>query len=197
MGVIMRYGQIRQYDIANGEGIRTSIFVTGCTHCCYNCFNEEYQDFNAGQEWTDKETQLVVSYVKDPNCAGLTLLGGEPFQNVDGMLAIVKAVREAVPEKPIWAYSGYVWDDIISDPSRRSLVEQIDILVDGRFVDELKDPSLRFRGSSNQRIIDVQSGGGLNRFFLYPFVTLYPAFYVCLFYIRRLIIWTSRGPCIA
>ena len=116
MGVIMRYGQIRQYDIANGEGIRTSIFVTGCTHCCYNCFNEEYQDFNAGQEWTDKETQLVVSYVKDPNCAGLTLLGG-----------------------------------------RRSLVEQIDILVDGRFVDELKDPSLRFRGSSNQRIIDVQS----------------------------------------
>ena len=97
MGVIMRYGQIRQYDIANGEGIRTSIFVTGCTHCCYNCFNEEYQDFNAGQEWTDKET------------------------------------------------------------SRRSLVEQIDILVDGRFVDELKDPSLRFRGSSNQRIIDVQS----------------------------------------
>ena len=95
MGVIMRYGQTRQYDIANGEGIRTSIFVTGCTHCCYNCFNEEYQDFNAGQEWTDKETQLVVSYVKDPNCAGLTLLGGEPFQNVDGMLAIVKAVREA------------------------------------------------------------------------------------------------------
>lgn len=157
MGVIMRYGQIRQYDIANGEGIRTSIFVTGCTHCCYNCFNEEYQDFNAGQEWTDKETQLVVSYVKDPNCAGLTLLGGEPFQNVDGMLAIVKAVREAAPEKPIWAYSGYVWDDIISDPSRRSLVEQIDILVDGRFVDELKDPSLRFRGSSNQRIIDVKS----------------------------------------
>ena len=136
MGVIMRYGQIRQYDIANGEGIRTSIFVTGCTHCCYNCFNEEYQD---------------------PNCAGLTLLGGEPFQNVDGMLAIVKAVREAAPEKPIWGYSGYVWDDIISDPSRRSLVEQIDILVDGRFVDELKDPSLRFRGSSNQRIIDVQS----------------------------------------
>ena len=98
-----------------------------------------------------------MSYVKDPNCAGLTLLGGEPFQNVDGMLAIVKAVREAAPEKPIWAYSGYVWDDIISDPSRRSLVEQIDILVDGRFVDALKDPSLRFRGSSNQRIIDVRS----------------------------------------
>lgn len=157
MGVIMRYGQIRQYDIANGEGIRTSIFVTGCTHCCYNCFNEEYQDFNAGKEWTEKETQLVVSYVQNPNCAGLTLLGGEPFQNVEGLLAVVKAVREAAPEKPIWAYSGYVWDDIILNPSRRNLVEQIDILVDGRFVDKLKDPSLRFRGSSNQRIIDVQA----------------------------------------
>ena len=75
----MRYGQIRQYDIANGEGIRTSIFVTGCTHCCYNCFNEEYQDFNAGKVWTQAETDLVVSYVKNPTCSGLTLLGGEPF----------------------------------------------------------------------------------------------------------------------
>ena len=117
----MRYGQIRQYDIANGEGIRTSIFVTGCTHCCYNCFNEEYQDFNAGKVWTQAETDLVVSYVKNPTCSGLTLLGGEPFQNVQGLLPVVRAVREAAPEKKIWAYS-----------------------------------ALRFRGSSNQRIIDVK-----------------------------------------
>lgn len=152
----MRYGQIRQYDIANGEGIRTSIFVTGCTHCCYNCFNEEYQDFNAGTEWTNEETGLVVSYVSNPNCAGLTLLGGEPFQNIDGLIEVVDAVRVAVPEKSIWAYSGYVWDDIVNDEHRRRLLEKIDILVDGRFVDALKDPSLRFRGSSNQRIIDVK-----------------------------------------
>lgn len=153
----MRYGQIRQYDIANGEGIRTSIFVTGCTHCCYNCFNKEYQDFNAGSEWTDKETELIVSYVQNPNCAGLTLLGGEPFQNVEGLLPVVAAVRLAAPKKKIWAYSGYTWDDIVSDPIRLSLLKQVDILVDGRFVEELKDPSLRFRGSSNQRIIDVKS----------------------------------------
>ena len=76
----MRYGQIRQYDIANGEGIRTSIFVTGCTYCCYNCFNEEYQDFNAGKVWTQAETDLVVSYVKNPTCSGLTLLGGSHFK---------------------------------------------------------------------------------------------------------------------
>lgn len=153
----MRYGQIRQYDIANGEGIRTSIFVTGCTHCCYNCFNKEYQDFNAGSEWTDKETELIVSYVQNPNCAGLTLLGGEPFQNVEGLLPVVAAVRLVAPNKKIWAYSGYTWDDIVSDPTRFSLLKQVDILVDGRFVEELKDPSLRFRGSSNQRIIDVKS----------------------------------------
>ena len=152
----MRYGQIRQYDIANGEGIRTSIFVTGCTHCCYNCFNEEYQDFNAGKEWTQAETDLVVSYVKDPNCSGLTLLGGEPFQNVQGLLPVVRAVRADAPEKKIWAYSGYEIDDILEDELRSALLQEIDILVDGRFIDELRDPALRFRGSSNQRIIDVK-----------------------------------------
>ena len=139
----MRYGQIRQYDIANGEGIRTSIFVTGCTHCCYNCFNEEYQDFNAGKEWTQAETDLVVSYVKDPNCSGLTLLGGEPFQNVQGLLPVVRAVRAAAPEKKIWAYSGYEIDDILEDELRSALLQEIDILVDGRFIDELRDPALR------------------------------------------------------
>ena len=152
----MRYGQIRQYDIANGEGIRTSIFVTGCTHCCYNCFNEEYQNFNAGKEWTQSETDLVVSYVKTPTCSGLTLLGGEPFQNVQGLLPVVRAVHAAAPEKKVWAYSGYTIDDILEDELRSALLHEIDILVDGRFVDELKDPALRFRGSSNQRIIDVK-----------------------------------------
>ncbi|MDU2556552.1 MAG: 4Fe-4S cluster-binding domain-containing protein [Veillonella sp.] len=125
----MRYGQIRQYDIANGEGIRTSI---------------------------QAETDLVVSYVKNPNCSGLTLLGGEPFQNVQGLLSVVRAVQEAAPEKKIWAYSGYEIDDILEDELRSALLHEIDILVDGRFVDELKDPALRFRGSSNQRIIDVK-----------------------------------------
>lgn len=151
----MRYGQIRKYDIANGTGIRTSVFVTGCTHHCFNCFNEEYQDPNFGQVWTDAETQQVVDFVSDPNVSGLTLLGGEPFQNVEGLVSLCDAVRNAVPHKTIWAYSGYVLEDILSDPLRTSLLERVDILVDGRFVEELKDPSLAFRGSSNQRIIDV------------------------------------------
>lgn len=152
----MNYGQIRKYDIANGSGIRTSIFVTGCTHKCFNCFNEEYQDPKAGKLWTEKETAQVVSYVTDPNVAGLTLLGGEPFQNVDGLLDVVKAVRDAAPDKDIWVYSGYTWNQLIDCPGKKALLEQCDILVDGRFVDELKDPSLRFRGSKNQRIIDVK-----------------------------------------
>lgn len=86
----MNYGQIRKLDIANGNGIRTSIFVTGCTHKCFNCFNEEYQNPQAGKLWTDKETAEVLTYVSDPNVSGLTLLGGEPFQNVDGLLPVVK-----------------------------------------------------------------------------------------------------------
>ena len=106
--------------------------------------------------WTQAETDLVVSYVKNPTCSGLTLLGGEPFQNVQGLLPVVRAVRAAAPEKKIWAYSGYEIDDILVDELRSALLQEIDILVDGRFVDELKDPALRFRGSSNQRIIDVK-----------------------------------------
>lgn len=152
----MNYGQIRKLDIANGNGIRTSIFVTGCTHKCFNCFNEEYQDPKAGKPWTDKETEEVLNYVSDPNVAGLTLLGGEPFQNVDGLLPVVTKVREKVPNKDIWAYSGYTWDQLVDCPTKRQLLEQCDILVDGKFVDALKDPSLRFRGSKNQRIIDVK-----------------------------------------
>lgn len=151
----MRYGQIRHYDIANGEGIRTSIFVTGCTHNCPKCFNVEYQNFQAGNLWTDKETATVVDYINDPNVAGLTLLGGEPMQNVEGLIEVVRAVRAAQPQKNIWVYSGYTWEEIISDPVRLSLLRLCDVLVDGRFVDALRDPALRFRGSSNQRVIAI------------------------------------------
>ena len=152
----MRYGQLRQYDIANGEGIRTSLFVTGCTHGCFNCFNEEYQDFSAGQEWTESDTDRLISYVSAPACSGLTLLGGEPFQNVDGLLPLVDRVLAVVPQKLIWVYSGYTYEEILACPNKRQLLERCHILVDGKFVDDLRDPSLAFRGSSNQRIIDIQ-----------------------------------------
>ena len=153
----MRYGQLRQYDIANGEGIRTSLFVTGCTHCCYNCFNEEYQDFSAGQEWTESDTERLLSYVKAPACSGLTLLGGEPFQNIEGLIPLVDRVLEVAPQKPIWVYSGYTYEEILGCPNKRQLLERCHVLVDGKFVDELRDPALAFRGSSNQRIIDIQA----------------------------------------
>ena len=112
-GCTMRYGQLRQYDIANGEGIRTSLFVTGCTHGCYNCFNEEYQDFSAGEEWRESDTEKLLSYVSAPACSGLTLLGGEPFQNVDGLLPLVDRVLAVAPQKAIWIYSGYTYEELI------------------------------------------------------------------------------------
>ena len=153
----MRYGQLRQYDIANGEGIRTSLFVTGCTHCCYNCFNEEYQDFSAGQEWTKSDTERLLSYVKAPACSGLTLLGGEPFQNIEGLIPLVDRVLEVAPQKPIWVYSGYTYEEILGCPNKRQLLERCHILVDGKFVVVLRDPGLAFWGCSNQRIIDIQA----------------------------------------
>ena len=151
----MHYGQIRKYDIANGEGIRTSIFVTGCTHRCYNCFNEEYQDFSAGKLWTEKETQQVIDYLKDDNIAGLTLLGGEPFQNTEDLLEIVRDIRKEI-SKSIWVYSGYSWEELLKNPLNKALLKECQVLVDGRYVESLKDLTLRFRGSSNQRVIDIE-----------------------------------------
>lgn len=155
----MRYGQIRQYDIANGPGIRATVFVTGCSRHCVNCFNEEYQDFNAGSEWTAAETERLISYLQDDTNSGLTLLGGEPMENAEDLLELVQAVRRAVPGKSIWVYSGFLYEEILAQPARKALLAACDVLVDGPFVDALKDPGLYFRGSSNQRVIDVAKSG--------------------------------------
>lgn len=151
----MRYGQIRRYDIANGLGIRTSIFVTGCTHACAGCFNEEYQDFHAGTPWTERETEEVIHYLEDDTIAGLTLLGGEPFQNVPELTEVVRAIKKQ-SAKDIWAYSGYTFEELVEHPARLDLLREIDVLVDGRFIEAQKDLTLRFRGSANQRILDVK-----------------------------------------
>lgn len=151
----MRYGQIREYDVANGKGIRCSIFVTGCTRNCKNCFNTEYKDFNAGKLWTDKETQLIINYLSEDVVDGLTILGGEPFENSEGLVEIIKEIKKST-KKNIWIYSGYTYDQIISDNKKKELLMLCDILVDGPFIEELKDLRLKFRGSSNQRIIDIQ-----------------------------------------
>ena len=151
----MNFAQIRKYDVANGPGIRTTIFVTGCTHKCPNCFNEEYQDFDFGDPWTQRETDEVIEDLKLDEVKGLTILGGEPFQNEVDLLQVLRDIKKEV-QKDIWIFSGYTYEEILKDQDKKKLLEECDVLVDGRFVEALKDLSLRFRGSSNQRIIDVQ-----------------------------------------
>lgn len=151
----MRFGQIRKYDVANGIGIRTTIFCVGCTHNCYNCFNKEYQGFDAGDEWTDEHTQQIIEYLKLDEVEGLSLLGGEPFQNEKDLCSIVSEIKKN-SDKSIWVWSGYTYEDIIQDEYRLKLLSLCDVLVDGKFVEAKKDLSLKFRGSSNQRLIDVQ-----------------------------------------
>lgn len=162
----MNFAQIRKYDVANGPGIRTTIFVTGCTHNCHNCFNEEYQDFNYGDTWTDKETEEVISYLNLAEVKGLTLLGGEPFQNEVDLLKVIRDIKKEV-QKDIWIFSGYTYEELLRDENKKKLLEECDVLVDGRFVEKLKDLNLRFRGSSNQRIIDVQKSLEANEVILF------------------------------
>ncbi|KXO16289.1 anaerobic ribonucleoside-triphosphate reductase activating protein [Peptoniphilus sp. GNH] len=151
----MKYGQIRKYDVANGPGIRTSIFVTGCSHNCYACFNKEYQDADFGEDWTFKQTEQILDYLSLDEVDGLTLLGGEPFENLDGLIDLLQEVRKK-SDKSIWVYSGYTFEQILKDEKKLELLKLCDILVDGLFVNNLKDLRLKFRGSSNQRIIKIK-----------------------------------------
>ena len=162
----MNFAQIRKYDVANGPGIRTTIFVTGCTHKCHNCFNEEYQDFDFGDPWTQKETDEVIKDLKLDEVKGLTILGGEPFQNEVDLLQVIRDIKKEV-QKDIWIFSGYTYEEILKDEDKKKLLEECDVLVDGRFVEALKDLNLRFRGSSNQRIIDVQKSFDENKVVLF------------------------------
>ncbi len=151
----MNYGQIRKYDIANGPGIRTSIFVTGCSLNCKNCFNKEYQDPNFGEKWTDETTKEIIDYLLKDEVAGLTILGGEPFESAKDLTTIVIDIKNKI-DKPIWIYSGYTFEKLIENPTCMKLLEVVDVLVDGPFIEFKKDLKLKFRGSSNQRIIDVK-----------------------------------------
>lgn len=151
----MNYAQIRKYDVANGPGIRTTFFLTGCDRNCPNCFNTEYMDFNHGKKWDIDAEKKVISYLKLDQVEGLTVLGGEPFENPIGLLKALRNIKKEV-DKPIWIYSGFVFEDLVNIKIAREILEEIDVLVDGEFIEELKDLRLRFRGSSNQRIIDVK-----------------------------------------
>lgn len=160
----MKYATIKKYDVANGPGVRVSIFVSGCNHHCKGCFNEEAWDFNYGTEFTDETISTIIDAMKPDYISGLSILGGEPFEHVNqvGLLKLVKRVKEVYPYKDIWAYSGFLFDrDIVGKqskifPETSELLKYIDVLVDGKFVEDKKNPNLYFRGSSNQRIIDVK-----------------------------------------
>lgn len=151
----MNYAQIRKYDIANGPGVRTTIFLTGCTLNCKNCFNKEYQNFNYGNVFDDKAFEEVMDCLSDENIRGLSVLGGEPFDNLHGLKDFIAKVREGT-DKDIWVYSGYTFEELMKKDGAIDVLSKIDVLVDGRFVEEKKDLKLKFRGSSNQRIIDVK-----------------------------------------
>lgn len=151
----MNYAQIRKYDIANGPGVRTTIFLTGCTLNCKNCFNKEYQNFHFGKVFDDKAFDEVMDCLSDANISGLSVLGGEPFDNLAGLKEFITKVR-AKSEKDIWIYSGYTFEELLEKDGAMDVLKNIDVLVDGRFVEDLKDLKLKFRGSSNQRIIDMK-----------------------------------------
>ena len=159
----MNYGQIRKYDIANGPGIRTSIFVTGCSLNCKNCFNKDYQDPNFGNMWTAIEDQLIITYLEDPSVSGLTILGGEPFENCDGLINLIKKIKT---NKSIWIYSGYTFEQLVKDEKALELLSLVDVLVDGPFIDSEKDLNLFYRGSKNQRILDVRKSLDNNKIYL-------------------------------
>ena len=160
----MNYGEIKKYDIANGEGVRVSLFVSGCTHHCPGCFNQETWDFGYGKEYTQETEEEILRAVAPGYIAGLSLLGGEPFEpaNQEVLVGLLRKFKDRFPDKTVWCYTGYLFDRELLEESRArcrwtdEMLSMIDVLVDGRFVEALKDITLLFRGSSNQRLINVQ-----------------------------------------
>ena len=150
----MNYGKIKPVDIANGEGVRVSLFVSGCWHRCKGCFNAELWNPDAGEPFTHEVAGKVINLCRPSYISGLSILGGEPLDvdNQKAVTALCNIFKVRFPHKDIWCYTGWEWDDVRGLP----IMKYIDVLVDGKFVQELADPRLKFRGSSNQRIIDVK-----------------------------------------
>ena len=154
----MNYEKIDKCSVSNGAGVRTVLWVSGCDIHCYNCHNPQTWDFNSGIPFTDDTMQEILYDLSKPYIKGCTLSGGHPLDphNAPEVLKIVKRVKMVFPNKDIWIYSGYTWEDIIQNDTLKEILKYTDVLVDGAYIDELRDISLAFRGSSNQRIIDVQ-----------------------------------------
>lgn len=177
----IRYAQIRECDVSNGEGVGVALFVQGCNFHCYNCFNPETWDFNGGKEWTPEVEDKFIELASRPYIKRISILGGEPLadENLDGILNLVNRFRLLMPEKTIWLYSGYKYEFIFrgslsflskkgfNNYKRRKIIESVDVLVDGRYIDDQRDITLAYRGSKNQRVIDVQETLKQNKVVLY------------------------------
>lgn len=184
----MRYSSMRNLDISNGEGVGVSLFVQGCPFHCKNCFNSDTWDFNGGKEWTEKTKNKFMELIDRPYIKRVSFLGGECLadQNLDEVLKLVKQIRISFPEKTIWLYTGFCWNDIMCSfaglqadcvaldkkdieawEKRKRIISNVDVLVDGEYIDEQKDLTLKFRGSKNQRVIDVKKSLAQNKVVLY------------------------------
>ena len=153
----MKYAKIRKYDISNAPGICTTLFVSGCTHNCEGCFNKEQQDFTYGNDFTKEIEDEFIKYSKSKQVKAVNILGGEPMQQLmdDTLLNLLRRIKKEI-NKPIWLWSGYTYEEIISNSRRLELLEEVDVLIDGKFEISKRDLMLKYRGSSNQRIIDVK-----------------------------------------
>ena len=183
----MRYAQIRSMDISNGEGVGVSLFVQGCPFHCKNCFNSDTWDFNGGKEWTEEIKDKFMKLIDRSYIKRVSFLGGECLadQNLDEVLKLVKQIRNSYPDKTIWLYTGFEWNSLMSKicqptfpdkdferiieihKKRKEIISNVDVLVDGEYIDEQKDLSLKFRGSKNQRVIDVKQSLAQNKVILY------------------------------
>ena len=171
----MYYSEIKECDIANGPGVRVTLFVSGCTHHCKGCFNEMTWDFEYGKKFEDEDICKILKLLEPTYIEGLTLLGGEPmeYHNQQGLLPLLRRVKSEYPDKTVWCYTGYLYDkDILQDfcqkwKETKEILSYLDVIVDGEFIEELKDISLQFRGSSNQRIIDVKKSEEAGRIVLW------------------------------
>lgn len=172
----MYYGEIKNCDIANGEGVRVTLFVSGCTNHCKNCFQPQTWAFDYGQPFTEETETYLLKLLAPSYINGLTLLGGEPFEpeNQRALVPFLRRVRAQYPEKNIWSFSGFTYEELTTDGAyprcevTDEMLSLLDVLVDGRFVEELKDISLRFRGSSNQRLIDLNASRKAGRLCFLP-----------------------------
>ena len=177
----MRYSSMRNLDISNGEGVGVSLFVQGCPFHCFGCFNSDTWDFNGGKEWTEKTKDKFIKLINRPYIKRISFLGGECLaeQNLDEILSLIKQIRISFPDKTIWLYTGYSYSEIFRGQSsclsqeglnnfkRREIIKLCDVVVDGEYIDEQKDLTLKWRGSKNQHVIDVKKSLAQNKMVLY------------------------------